>query len=417
MSHPRVTIHIGQPKTGTSAIQAALAANRRLLAERWKVFYPAVVEHFLGPDPQNHEFVFQRSGGGWRTVQEVCDFFAKACEACAAHDFRHIVVSWEAFFEEDWMDLLAESFARMGITPEFLVYLRRQDAWLESAWKQWHNKVPGDRPISEFAASSPADWYSKLNLWSQRFPKESFLVRPYEKQQLRGGLIADFFISLGYDPSLASDLAPAPETNTTRNSGFSPDVVSMLTLLRELNRDRHDARLFDLLGDLLGDKFKKQEFESYHLLSPSDRIQILQRTDPNNQRIAREYLGRADGRLFLDPWPDPAEPWQPPEALNLEKALPILVSMLLTLRERLIAQEQSLQTFSERQRARNQSLQALRELSDAQGETLRTLQQRFAFQATAIQEMQERMIAQENALIRRRVRQEARRKANDVNAE
>lgn len=376
MSHPRVTIHIGQPKTGTSAIQAELAGNRHLLAHRWKILYPSLPEHFLADWPHHHEFVFQRSGGGWRSPEEVCEFFSKAFEACTAHSFEHIVISWEAFFEVDWMDLLAESFARMEIRPDFLVYLRRQDAWLESSWKQWHNNLPGDPSVSEYARSECSDWYRVLELWAQRFPKESILVRPYEKQQLRGGLLADFFVSLGYRKALASKLAPAPQTNKTRNSGFSPDVVSMLTALRPLTRDRHDDRLFDLFGDFLGEEFKKREFESYRLLSPADRIEILEKNEESNQRIAREYLGYADGRLFLEPWPDPAEPWDPPESLTLERALPIFASILLTVRERLVEQERAVESLNEISAAQQNAITELQERLATQGAELQKLQWR-----------------------------------------
>jgi hypothetical protein len=280
--------------------------NRAALADRWKILYPSLVEHFLFPYPLHQEFFFQRSGGGWRSSQEVCDFFAKAFEFSATHDIRHIVVSWEAFFEVPWMDLLAESLSRMGVTSDFIVYLRQQDAWLESAWKHWRRTMPGDPSVSEYALNTDSDWYNVLSLWTERFPKQNFRVRPYEKRQLQGGLLPDFFESLGYDKSLAYELARSSESEPTAGSRLAPDVVSMQASLRELNSRPHEIPLFD---ELPGDPSEDREPESHRLLSPDDRIKILQKNELSNQRIAREYLGRSDGRLFLEPWPDPEEPW------------------------------------------------------------------------------------------------------------
>lgn len=422
MSHPRVTIHPGQPKTGTSAIQGACATNRRLLAERWKILYPSLAGNFLLPYPHHQGFVFNQQGGELKSPEAVCDYFSKAFDYCAAHDLRHIVISWEAFFVHKWMDLLAESFDRLGVRPDFIFYLRRQDEWMESAWKQWDNKLPGNPDIAEYARIARRDWHEVMVDWSKRFPKESFRVRPYEKQQLQGGLISDFFITLGYDATLSSELAPTPESNLTRNSGFSPDVLSMLTLLRELNTDRHDHRLFDLLADLLGEQYKKREFESYRLLSPQDRIRVLESCQESNERVAREFMGREDGRLFLDPWPDPSEPWDPPKPLTLERALPILVSMISTLRQRLPAPEQSLPLLRKRAEVQEKksdeqdcSLAALEERAAAQEKTIRQLRKQLADQARTFEDLQERLIAQENLHIRRKVRQEARRQANDAN--
>ena len=37
--------------------------------------------------------------------------------------------------------------------------------------------------------------------------------------------------------------------------------------------------------------------------------------------IARRFLGREDGRLFLEPLPDPSAPWTPPEPLSMRELI------------------------------------------------------------------------------------------------
>jgi hypothetical protein len=72
-------------------------------------------------------------------------------------------------------------------------------------------------------------------------------------------------------------------------------------------------------------------WEPFSLLSPRERLDIVKFFDESNQKVAREYLGREDGKLFYEPWPDPNEPWEPYEGLTVEKIVPIFSLMLFNL--------------------------------------------------------------------------------------
>ena len=39
-------------------------------------------------------------------------------------------------------------------------------------------------------------------------------------------------------------------------------------------------------------------------------------------------MNRPDGRIFIEPLPDPDDPWQPYSGLTVEKAIPILVQLI-----------------------------------------------------------------------------------------
>lgn len=333
MSPIRLTLHVGQGKTGSSHIQATCAANRALLAERWKILYPGR-RNDLGQGPRNHSFVFKRKEE-WLPVEEVRSYFESCVRYCEEEGLERILISWEPFHYVPWVEQIGPSLASLDVPKQVVVYLRRQDHWLESAWKQWHNKLPEDPSLSEFVSGANCDWYEQLERWAKWFGRENIVVRPYEKQQMPGGLLADFFAAIGCDAALVDSLEPAPEENRSTNSGFSRDVMELLRLSRPLNRSRHDNRLFEMLSELLEDEQKKPEFASYGMLSPAERLEILTRYEPANERIAREYLGRADGKLFQEPWPAPDEPWTPYEGLTLERAVPLLMGMLLKMHERL----------------------------------------------------------------------------------
>jgi hypothetical protein len=68
------------------------------------------------------------------------------------------------------------------------------------------------------------------------------------------------------------------------------------------------------------------------LLSPSARRRLVDDQLDNYGYIAREYMGRTDGQLFLDPLPEPDMPWEPsmltPQQA-VEEALAVIAADLL----------------------------------------------------------------------------------------
>jgi hypothetical protein len=66
------------------------------------------------------------------------------------------------------------------------------------------------------------------------------------------------------------------------------------------------------------------ELSNHGLFSPRKCNEILDACKNVNATIAREYLGREDGRLFYEKPPDPDGPWEPYPGLSLEKAEEII---------------------------------------------------------------------------------------------
>jgi hypothetical protein len=326
-------LHPGYPKTGTSVIQATCAANRRVLAKQHGLLYPATESDFLGVTRPNHQFIFWHSPEVWKDSAEIRQYFVKLREFCDAQNLTKVLISWERFSDLRWMEEMRTIAPELGMRARILVYHRRQDYWIESAWKQWFNKLPEDPSISQYALEADGDWYAQTERWASYFGRENITLRVYEKQQLKGGLVKDFFDAVGISADVVDTLAPAGKDNASSNVGFSRDVMALLTHCRGLSAGRHDHGVFHMLGSLLDDSFKKREFETYSLLSPAQRIDILQRWEESNQKLARDYLGRADGRLFYEPWPKETDPWMPFEGVDLARAAPIFMRMFMTLNE------------------------------------------------------------------------------------
>lgn len=323
-----VYIHIGSGKTGTSAIQAFLNFNREKLAKDYSCLYPNFNSLFFkkGQSQHNHchSFTMKDSSAIHNSLKSLINYSSKK-------GIAKIVISCEGYLAKPEIGVRMHHTLNQfnAVNCRIIAYLRRQDHWYESAWKQWGIKMKEYTNIKEFYQGKRIIWLDNLHQWSELFGKENIIIHPYEKMQLPDGLIPDFLRIIDIDYS-ADDWVEPPKTNRNENIGFSRDVVEILRLNRGMIINRHDNRLFDFFSEYLGDESKKAPYQSYSFLNPKQRLEILQMYEDMNRTIAREFLGRSDGKLFYEPWPDPDEPWEPCE-LTVEKIVPIFTQILFNM--------------------------------------------------------------------------------------
>jgi hypothetical protein len=325
-------LHIGDGKTGTSAIQNFLDINRKELLKRTGTLYP----NFFATSFEEghcHDHI------GWFTPYQenpdaIITDLTRLYDHCQQHNISRIILSNEGWVGKPGMGFIEILKSWKTHHPQVIIhpicYVRRHDHYIESYWKQWGLKA--FETIEEaiaFNLTQPRKEkvHNSLLAWEQVSDRQHIKVRPYEKEQLKDGLIADFLSCVGID-HMAHEWKQVEASNLAMNVGFNRDVLEVLHYCRELYSDVNDNRLFDLFFELLNEKYQKKPFESYAILSPKQRLRILRETDPIMQHIARRYMGRDDGRLFFEPWPCEDEPWQPYEGLTLERFIPILISMI-----------------------------------------------------------------------------------------
>lgn len=195
---PRLFLHIGQTKTGTTTLQGFLHANRDALLQRG-FLYPRTPQDEALPTQAQHRFLFvslTRSDSPSAAQQAWSFVTAQLHEhpACAA------VISEEMFWH-----LRAPAIERMAsYLREFDVhvrcYLRRQDLWIES----WFNQhVKGDATpdagigfedfVQRHEAAGWLDYARVLQPWADHFGAQNVRVRPYDRQQLQAGSVVDDF--------------------------------------------------------------------------------------------------------------------------------------------------------------------------------------------------------------------------------
>lgn len=200
---PKLVLHIGAHKTGTSAIQVFLQrANAKLMEQGW-IFAPqpegplnwgAMIG--LRPTAQGAEFFLR---------EEVFQAFLKRLKIRQ----RHLIASAEDLFflEPAEIARFAEAVQPLAEDITIISYLRRQDLMALSHWAQGAKTIQSAsvfgceagqlRPLTG-QMRSYLDYAGRLAAWRAAFPAARFVTRIYERRNFPGGdVVQDFLKILG----------------------------------------------------------------------------------------------------------------------------------------------------------------------------------------------------------------------------
>jgi len=181
MSLPKLIVHIGAGKTGSSSIQRTLAENRHALNEMGCKYLGLFLEYANESVPVGWDFE------KWADVS-----FARDSEA--ALDELHKILSIElsllasrnvhtAIWSNEWMFdrpqfvlPVLERLRANGYNINLLCYVRRHDKWVRSAYAQWgikHKTYRGRiQPFGEWRRGRSFAFLPKLKPWMDLFPRE-----------------------------------------------------------------------------------------------------------------------------------------------------------------------------------------------------------------------------------------------------
>lgn len=298
----RWLLHIGAPKTGSTAIQRMLFDNRAELLSRG-VLYPDASLRGFG----HHDLAFLLGGGypHWATPQPrpLSDLAQDLRAEVAAHRAATVVVSSENFFLYPDPAALRDLLQFAGLTSndhvEVLCYVRRQD----EAYSSWYNQTvkaqgnPASFEATMAATTDLFDYLHRLEPWSRVFGASAFRIRDYAP--FSGGGVdirVDVLEWLGLSPEGLS--LPGGRSNERINR----DIVGVQRLINRLPlpaqaKRRYHRELIALTADADG----QGVFDDRPYLSPADAKALVGRYDDGNTAVARAFLGR--DALF-----DPFEP-------------------------------------------------------------------------------------------------------------
>ena len=133
-------------------------------------------------------------------------------------------------------------------------------------------------------------YYTNLSEWAQVYGKENIIIRTYEKSQLPHGIEYDFFVNI---LGIASDLLSGLDLFKEVNASIKKDIIEYKLSAEIFNLNQEILALNDLPAlDYLSENNRK------NILTAKQSQELLEYYKEDNEKIAREYLGREDGVLF-----------------------------------------------------------------------------------------------------------------------
>ncbi len=287
-------LHIGTPKTGTSAIQSALYSNMEFLEEQ-SIIYPDLGFRYDGvSDGRNGHFLISKDnleGNAYDlAMQRIAELSKK---------YQKIVLSEENLWRTtECLEQFAKDLKLQGIQMKILVYFRRQDLYLQSQYAQ-HVKIYMRKTFEEYAETQKLqlDYYHYIQFFVNLVGKENLIVRVYERQQfLNQDLLSDFCAQVGIR---GREHLVEEEKNPNESLGGI-----YLETKRLLNRNAGFQSkgnfVVPYLWEAAANAGKRASFSKNQYFSYEKQMAFLAEFTESNQKIAREFLGREDGVLFRD---------------------------------------------------------------------------------------------------------------------
>lgn len=328
-------IHIGIPKTGSTAIQSTL---RRLFKERKLNKFDMQLLHYNEVWSCVEDF--------WYTKDEnyFIEQLHKSILRYSKIGEKNLIISNECIVSRMWsnndsfkFDLLPVlAKALKDYNTKVIVYIRRQDVYIESLINQHVKTIT-------YTSGNYTNFYYKelLDRCMECFNGE-VIVRKYERESLyKNDVVTDFLQTIGLDELIGDYIEHKPKT---KNSSFSPtsyrvakadneqyllsrgEVASRVKEIEEqykageIARANYISQVSQCLGGYDMSRFSEasrsvrkrllteninfsHSASSKGFFSDKERRDILLRYAEDNAAVARKYFGREDGVLFNDNLP------------------------------------------------------------------------------------------------------------------
>lgn len=317
MNKKTIYLHVGTTKTGSTTIQMFLRQNGDLFRQRGLDVYTPCRVHDETDQKRLRNLV--RYLGLWSpqlpTARFISAWVQKFLRTLEESSANTLILS-----EECLWNVIGSSRKRVNFKQfirqlqcfadvKFVVYLRRQDNFLMSAYQQ---RLKGGKMngrtciewIRRQGGLERLDYKGCLQWLGALVGQKNLIVRPFETEQfVDHSLISDFLSSIGGPPDEG-----LKRLAKNRNPGASPFLAEIIRCLSFFYHEKNDIRPFLRLKRSKDERYFNFD-RNHRFLSPSKRCEIINRYADGNEWVARELLGRADGMLFYEPLPDLNEAW------------------------------------------------------------------------------------------------------------
>lgn len=307
-------LHIGTPKTGTTALQNFLPANEEVL-EQYGICYPDFGFRYtgLGVHRNAHFLVtcnYKDELGNRILEKEEADYQEglKKLEKIGKK-FPKVILSDEGIWKqslanrENFWERLKKDLKKIGFDIKIIVYFRAQNLFVQSHWAQ-KIKEGAEYDFQEYLDSPvfqdyPLDYYKYVCMLADIFGKEALIIRVFEKQQFLGEnhTIQEDFLNI-FNLKMSDGFVVE---KAVYNTSFEGDYLKMKEILNNLPEFKNNKNLLiRTIKSLQDEKFFEYNHKKYTFFKPGKEEEFMQLFNSSNSKVAKEFLGREDGRLFYD---------------------------------------------------------------------------------------------------------------------
>lgn len=340
-------LHIGTPKTATTAIQSFCYDNKDVL-EQQGYYYPMFEYQFENVQKyRNGHFlvcrVFDESHTRLPEKQESLTMQILGELLSMFEQHETIILSdegiWNRGFFEDthcWSKI-RKVLIDNGILVKVIVYFRRQDDFLFSWWNQqikegMHpSSVMDWKEITEKLPYIKLDYYGYLEQIAEYVGKDNILVRLFDRREFVGGTIQeDFLDAIGL--SLTEDFKI---NDTLSNLSLTKNDIEIKRALNTLSGlDKKENALFRKVLSQLSEE--SIDDRSVSMFSTEEDMAFMQQFAEGNDKIAKEYMHR-DAPMF-----QPAKNSQQKWSANNEQMVEDVVRFFGTITLQLLRENEEL---------------------------------------------------------------------------
>ncbi|AGW15249.1 hypothetical protein DGI_4037 (plasmid) [Megalodesulfovibrio gigas DSM 1382 = ATCC 19364] len=319
---PKVYVHLGTPKTGTTALQEFFAQNILELRHAGIDYFREFIQ---GTGDQKHQRIFQ---GMSQQNNELIDRIKEHIRHESAQGAHTFLISSEGYYNyvqecgPSYMQCIRELAKEFSVC--LVVFLRPQCYFLESYYRQClRNPKVEDRPaycsdlsIETFAAlpwmSNQLDYARNIQFFMDNMGGASLALVRYSSQALKSFLR---FLCVPHD--LATRI-----TRTTPKLSLNRNATELLRVLNRVLSPESRNRVIQILEQTAScSSISRDAFFASPALM--DRV-TLQHSD-SNRLLSMMFWGREE--LFPGLALNPDAAWSPPEIHG--ELLPGLLAPLL----------------------------------------------------------------------------------------
>lgn len=316
-------LHIGQSKTGTSSLQSLLAEERKTLSKQG-ILYPDISLGGSALELLEHN-AFAESLSGIKRYprlepEEWAEQFKKQMQEQTCHS---LLLSAESFFgtpqiwtvgpAEDFFALHKKKIERLSaLLPaqktHIVLYLRRQDLWLESAighiiryegllgQKIYEN----DEQLTSLLAPH-LNYLRLVDLWQDTLKPDKFSIIPYERDALENGDTGqDFLKRTGLDKIIeVKENIP----RKLENQSLSAECLILKSALNKTKKTKMRERSIIAILNCLD---KREDLpRTRYTISEDLKDRTFEAHRADNRLLAQKY-GGPTGSFFSLPEHDQA---------------------------------------------------------------------------------------------------------------